>query len=81
MRWSWPRHGRLRRVELEWNWWPINRPRLSIYAWNGLDRHDNPVAWSWVYLSWGNGNSDPVWSISVRATGRLHRLLARWAQN
>lgn len=45
----------------EWNWWAINRPHLHFYR-----DHDG---WG-IMLSWGNGNSDPVWSIAYDGSKR-----------
>ena len=36
----------------------VNLPRLRWYWWDATEGH--------LDLSWGNGNSDPVWSVSVR---------------
>ncbi len=41
----------------EWNWWPINRPHFHAY-W----LEHGHCGW---HVSWGNGNSDPVWSLGV----------------
>lgn len=45
------------RVSREWNWWPINRPHLIAY-W--IDQSHAGLG-----VSWGNGNSDPVWLLCV----------------
>ena len=45
------------KIYREWNTRSINRPYLNCY-W--ADRHR--AGW---HLEWGNGNSDPVWSIGV----------------
>jgi len=49
----------------EWNAWAINRPHLTV-CW--LDDGVYEVA-----VSWGNGNSDPVWLVNVKVR------LPRWA--
>lgn len=45
-----------------WAWWPIHRPYLV--AWRNYRE-------SWgLFLEWGDGNSDPVWSIGVEIQWR-----------
>ncbi len=43
-----------------WNWWPINRPRFYAERWD-----DKKVG---IWVDWGNGNSDPVWTLGVEIT-------------
>lgn len=51
-------------------WWPINRPHLVSWA----DDENYGLG-----VSWGNGNSDPVWSLGVIFQPSAHRFLARLA--
>lgn len=44
----------------DWNWWAVHRPH-SMFYWV-TDRRFG------IEVSWGNGNSDPVWSIGVEIT-------------
>ncbi|MCB0967723.1 MAG: hypothetical protein KDB37_12880, partial [Ilumatobacter sp.] len=48
----------------EWNWSSINRPHVVWW-----ERDLDTVGFG---LSWGNGNSDPVWSIDLEVR------LPRW---
>lgn len=56
-----------RRVYAAWNWYPINRPYVTL-----CDPVEGTI---WIGLSWGNGNSDPVWTFSVRLGGLVARPL------
>ena len=75
---SWSRKFRGESIEVaaEFNPWPINRPRLN---WYWYDEYSGTLA-----LEWGNGNSDPVWSLSARFSvpGWIDRwLIARKASS
>ena len=50
------------------SWWPINRPHVIVW---GDDENYG------IGVDWGNGNSDPVWSVGVIFNAPDHRLLAR----
>lgn len=64
------------RVWREWNWDCINRPYVyADWIWNAADA---PIGLC-MALSWGNGNSDPVWSISVEVDP-APAWLTRWAR-
>jgi hypothetical protein len=52
--------GRAVTLSTELHAWPINRPHLSA-AWTDHDRAE-------LSLSWGNGNSDPVFSFAISFT-------------
>ena len=52
------------RIHRSWRWWPINRPHLQADV-IGPGRY-------YIGLSWGNGNSDPVWSIGLDINMRHH---------
>lgn len=43
-----------------WNWWPINRPHFYAEWWG-----DKKLG---IWIDWGNGNSDPVWTLGVEIT-------------
>ncbi len=59
------------RVSFDWNWWAVNRPRLIL-----CDPFDDTIT---VGLHWGNGNSDPVWSIDVLLSGLLAKPFIVWS--
>ena len=52
---------RLGPINVEVNAWAINRPHLDW--WPRWDEHGRFGIG--VGLSWGNGNSDPVWLIDI----------------
>lgn len=63
------RLGRRVRVWTEWNWSSINRPHVVWWERSYLDHGPDSVGFG---LSWGNGYSDPVWSIDLEVR------LPRW---
>jgi len=57
LRWRWKRDAGPVEVDIELRPSSINLPRLMCFS-NGEDR-------VYLALSWGNGKSDPVWTIEV----------------
>lgn len=62
--WSWER-PRLR-FDASFRTWPINLPRPRY--WRDGDGEGRTL--HIVSLAWGNGNSDPVWSLDLTIVGR-----------
>lgn len=55
----------------------MNGPHLASYWWWDED-HPAPPSHAELSLSWGNGNSDPMWSVWVQVP--VPRWLARRLQ-
>lgn len=53
----------------------MNGPHIASYWWWDCDQ-DAPPSHAELSLSWGNGNSDPVWSVWARVP--VPPVLARW---
>lgn len=60
------------RLELSWNWYPINRPYVLLCD----PEEDDSIL---VCLQYGNTNSDPVFSIGWYFRGLTARPFVAWA--